>query len=98
MVKREGFRSAFHGFNFDRISRFTERDVERLLKDEKIVRHRGKIEAVIINSRQARELVEREGSLAAFVWRYEPDTKELVHPQSASISNASVTLSKELKN
>lgn len=97
VVKREGFRSAFHGFDFDRISRFTERDVERLLEDANIVRHRGKIEAVINNARQARELVKRDGSLAAFVWRYEPDTKELAQPQSASISNASVTLSKELK-
>ena len=97
LVKREGFRSAFHGFDFDRISCFTERDVERLLEDENIVRHRGKIEAVINNARQARELVKREGSLAAFVWRYEPDTKELAQPQSASSSKASVALSKELK-
>ena len=49
--------------------------MKRLLKDEGIVRHRGKIEAVINNAQRARELVKREGSLAAFVWRYEPDAK-----------------------
>jgi DNA-3-methyladenine glycosylase I len=66
LVKRENFRAAFDGFDFDKVARFTERDVRRLLKDEGIVRHRGKIEAVINNARQARELVNREGSLAAF--------------------------------
>ena len=51
LAKRENFRAAFHDFDFDRIARFTQRDVERLLKDEGIVRHRGKIEAVINNAR-----------------------------------------------
>ena len=86
LAKRENFRAAFHDFDFDRIARFTARDVERLLKDEGIVRHRGKIEAVINNARRARELVKREGSLAAFIWRYEPDAKQLAKPQTASTS------------
>ena len=97
LAKRENFRAAFHRFDFDRIARFTTRDVARLLKDDGIVRHRGKIEAVINNARRARELVGREGSLAAFVWRYEPDLKQLAKPQTASTSPASVALSKELK-
>ena len=97
LVKREGFRAAFHGFDFDKVARFTARDVERLLKDEGIVRHRGKIEAVINNARQVRKLVKREGSLAAFIWRYEPGIKELAQPQTASTSAASIALSKELK-
>ena len=97
LVKRESFRAAFHGFNFEKIARFAGRDVERLLKDEGIVRHRGKIEAVINNAQQARELVKREGSLAAFLWRYEPRVDELARPQTASTSAASVALSKELK-
>jgi len=84
LAKRENFRAAFHDFDFDRIARFTERDLERLLKDDGIVRHRGKIEAVINNARCARELVKREGSLAAFVWRYEPDKKRRGKPQIAS--------------
>ena len=62
-----------------------------------IVRHRGKIEAVINNARQARELVKREGSLAAFVWRYEPDMKQLAEPQTASTSAESLALSNDLK-
>ena len=97
LAKRENFRAAFHGFDFDRVARFTQRDVERLLQDAGIVRHRGKIEAVINNAQRARELVEREGSLAAFVWSYEPDPKDLPEPQSASTSPESVALSKDLK-
>ncbi|HVK59195.1 MAG TPA: DNA-3-methyladenine glycosylase I [Candidatus Kapabacteria bacterium] len=97
LAKREHFRTAFHGFDFNKIARFTKRDVERLLKDEGIVRHRGKIEAVINNAGRTQELVEREGSLAAFLWSYEPKTKQIVKPQSASTSAESVALSKELK-
>ena len=97
LAKRENFRTAFHGFDFDRIARFTQRDIERLLKDEGIVRHRGKIEAVINNARQTKALVKQEGSLAAFVWRYEPDAKQLAEPQTASVCPESVTLSKDLK-
>jgi DNA-3-methyladenine glycosylase I len=71
--KRENFRQAFAGFDFERVARFGERDVERLLGDAGIVRHRGKIEAAISNAKRAVELVEEEGSLAAYVWRFEPD-------------------------
>lgn len=98
LAKRESFRAAFHDFDFDRIARFTQRDLNRLLKDEGIVRHRGKIEAVINNARRAQELVKREGSLAAFIWRYEPGIKQLAKPQTASTSAASLALSKDLKN
>jgi DNA-3-methyladenine glycosylase I len=97
LAKREGFRAAFHGFDFDKVARFTGRDVERLLTDQGIVRHRGKIEAVINNAKQAGELVKREGSLAAFIWRYEPGIEEVAQPQTASTSAASIALSKELK-
>ena len=97
LAKRENFRAAFHDFDFNRVARFTERDVTRLLKDEGIVRHRGKIEAVIHNARQAREITEREGSLAALIWAYEPAAKQLAAPQSASTSAESLALSKALK-
>jgi DNA-3-methyladenine glycosylase I len=70
--KREGFRRAFAGFDFHRVARFGPRDVERLLADASIVRHRGKIESTVNNARRCVELVEAEGSLAAFVWRFEP--------------------------
>lgn len=97
LAKRENFRKAFHHFDFDKIARFTERDIKRLLDDEGIVRHRGKIEAVINNAKRTLELIEREGSLAAYVWSYEPDPKSLAEPQSASTSEASIALSKALK-
>ena len=71
--KREAFRQAFAGFDFDAVAGFGERDIERLLGDAGIVRHRGKIEAAVNNAQRAVELVEAEGSLAAYVWRFEPD-------------------------
>lgn len=95
LAKRENFRRAFHDFDFDRVARFTEKDVERLLQDAGIIRHRGKIEAAINNAQKARELVKAEGSLAAFIWRYEP--KKQAPPQTASTSAESIALSKELK-
>jgi DNA-3-methyladenine glycosylase I len=59
-------------FDFDRVARFTSRDVARLMANEGIVRHQGEIEAAINNARRARELVKAEGSFAAFIWRHEP--------------------------
>ena len=101
--KREAFRQAFAGFDFHRVARFGQRDVERLLGDASIVRHRGKIESTINNARRAIELVEAEGSLAAFVWRYEPEpaarpermTREAL--LELSQTDASRALAKELK-
>jgi len=97
LAKRDNFRSAFQNFDFDKVARFTQRDVNRLLKDEGIVRHRGKIEAVINNAKRARDLVKQEGSLATFFWSYEPDAKKLPKPQSVSTSAESIALSKDLK-
>ena len=97
LTKRENFRAAFHDFDFDKVAEFGEADVARLLNDAGIVRHRGKIEAVINNARCARELVRKEGSLAAYVWRYEPRPEELGVPQTQSTSPASIALSKDLK-
>lgn len=97
LAKRENFRLAFHNFDFHRIAGFTEQDVERLLQDKGIVRHRGKIEAVINNAKQACEMVKGEGSLGAFFWRYEPNVEDLALPQTVSTSDASVALSKALK-
>ncbi|VUF15358.1 DNA-3-methyladenine glycosylase 1 [Methylobacterium dankookense] len=97
LAKRENFRAAFHGFDIDRIAAFTEADVERLLTDQGIVRHRGKIAAVINNARRAQDLVKREGSLAAYVWRFEPRPEDLPAPQTASTSPASIALSRDPK-
>ncbi|CAN7176102.1 DNA-3-methyladenine glycosylase I [Bosea sp. LjRoot90] len=97
LAKRDNFRRALAGFDFDRIAGFTEQDVARLLADEGIVRHRGKIEAVISNAQRAQAIVAEAGSLAAFIWRYEPAADEVAAPQTASSSAASIALSKELK-
>jgi len=97
LAKRENFRAAFCDFDFNKVSRFTQRDINRLLKDEGIVRHKGKIEAVINNAKRAQELVKHEGSLAAYIWRFEPDHKKLAKPQSLSTSEESIALSKDLK-
>ena len=71
--KREAFRSAFAGFDPERVAAFGPEDVERLLGDAAIVRHRGKIESTINNARRYPELVAEHGSLAAYVWSFEPD-------------------------
>lgn len=97
LAKRESFRRAFAGFDFDRIAGFTEQDIVRLLADQGIVRHRGKIKAVINNAQRAQAIVAEFGSLAAFIWRYEPSTDGLAAPQTASTSAALIALSKELK-
>lgn len=94
LAKRDNFRAAFAGFDFHRVATFGERDVERLLADPGIVRHRGKIEAAIGNARCAVQLVHEAGSLAAFFWRYEGRD---AGPSRASTSAESVALSKALK-
>lgn len=70
--KRDGFRAAFAGFELEAVARFGKRDVTRLLGDSAIVRHRAKIEATINNAARALELIEQEGSLAAYFWRFQP--------------------------
>jgi len=70
--KRENFRRAFRGFAIEKVARMGGRDVERLLRDPGIVRHRGKIEAALANARAAARLRGEYGSLAAYVWRFEP--------------------------
>jgi DNA-3-methyladenine glycosylase I len=97
LAKREHFRRAFVGFDFEQLAHFGPADVERLLQDPGIVRHRGKIEAAIHNAARARELVASEGSLAAYFWRQEPDPASLGEPQTQSQSPLSLALSKDLK-
>ncbi|MFT7365276.1 MAG: DNA-3-methyladenine glycosylase I [Marinobacter psychrophilus] len=97
LAKRENFRAVFHHFDFNKIAGFDECSVERLMKDESIIRHRGKIEAVINNARLAKNLVEQGSSLAAFVWRYEPDAKPPADLKTGSTSAESIALSKALK-
>jgi DNA-3-methyladenine glycosylase I len=99
--KRTAFRDAFAGFDFEQVARFGERDVERLLGDAGIIRHRGKIEAAINNARRAIELIATEGSLAGYLWRFEPEpfTGRLDRMALAqrTISPESEALAKDLK-
>lgn len=97
LAKREAFREAFDGFDYRQVAKFKQRKINQLLKNEGIVRHRGKIEAVINNAQQACKLADTESSLAAYVWSFEPDTDSLDPPQTVSTSPASVALSKDLK-
>jgi len=98
--KREGFRAAFAGFDPQRVARFAERDVERLLADAGIVRHRGKIEAAIANARATLALRETETPLPVLVWSHRA-TKDGRAPQSAadwrSITPESTALAKALR-
>jgi DNA-3-methyladenine glycosylase I len=101
--KRESFRAAFAGFDFRKVARFRARDVNRLLKDAGIVRHRGKIESTINNAKRAIELAEERGSLAAYFWSFEPSPKsrpktlDWATLMTMSITPESTALSKDLK-
>ncbi|MBM96671.1 MAG: DNA-3-methyladenine glycosylase I [Oceanospirillaceae bacterium] len=97
LAKRENFRAAFSNFDFYTVAEFDQTDIERLLQDKGIVRHRGKIEAVINNAKRAIELIQEEGSLAAYFWSFEPSQESMGKPQSASTSSESVALAKALK-
>lgn len=101
--KRENFRAGFAGFDFDKVARFGSVDIERLLADAGIVRHRGKIESTINNAKRAIELRQEFGSLAAYFWSHEPPESErpaqydhatlMAQPATA----ASMRMSKDLK-
>jgi len=101
--KRENFREAFDGFSVERIARYTPRTVTKLLGNAGIVRHRGKIESTINNGKRAIELRKEFGSLAAYIWSFEPaaaerpKTFDLATLKSMATTPASVALSKDLR-
>ncbi|GAA5542489.1 MULTISPECIES: DNA-3-methyladenine glycosylase I [Brucella/Ochrobactrum group] len=101
--KRENFRTAFDGFDFHRVAQYDEKDVERLLADKGIVRHRGKIESTINNANRAIELVAEKGSLAAYFWSFEPGAADrpAVVDYPTLVANpktdTSIRISKDLK-
>ncbi len=97
LVKRESFRAAFSDFDFYRVAKFQQDDVERLLSDASIVRNRKKIQAVINNASRAIEMVEQEGSLSTFLWRYQPNPALAAAPQTVTTCAESIALAKELK-
>ena len=101
--KRDAFRQAFEGFSIARVASMGDGDVDRMLQDPAIVRHRGKIISTINNARRVEELRQSHGSLAAFLWSFEPDANE--RPETVTMdfvratptSEASTRLSKALK-
>ena len=101
--KRDNFRNAFCGFDFEKIAAFTEKDVNRLVLDKGIIRHRGKIVSTVNNARKAIEMAESEGSLGGWFWRFEPPESErpkrLDYKTSLSpeLALPGAALSKELK-
>lgn len=101
--KREAFRAAFDGFDIRAVARYGEADVRRLLGDAGIVRHRGKIEAVIGNAARAIELQREFGSLARYFWRFEVDAGKRPKRLTAQVLRGfttapeSVALSRDLK-
>lgn len=101
--KRENFRAGFDNFDISKVAKYSEHDVNRLLADAGIVRHRGKIEAVINNAARAQELIQELGSLGEFIWSYVPDMPfgrdgESAHPSGlATMSPSALRLSKDLK-
>lgn len=101
--KRDNFREAFRDFDVEAVARFRKRDVERLLRDAGIVRHRGKIESVVNNARRTIELAEAEGSLAAWLWTFEPPAsarpRRVTHGKLVALTrtDASTAMSKALK-
>jgi len=103
LAKRPAFREVFCDFNFERVARFEQADVERLVTDARIVRHRGKIAATINNARRACEAADAHGSLGALIWQYEPPPparrgREARRPREVvSKTPHSATLAKDLK-
>lgn len=101
LKKRENFRKAFKGFDFEQVARFNEASVRRLLKDAGIVRHEGKIRSTINNAKRAVELREEFGSLSEYFWEWEPDQKDrpkrMTRKTMVSESDASRAMSKDLK-
>lgn len=97
LAKRENFRRAFAGFDFRIVAEFGDEDVRRLMGDSGIVRHRGKIEAVINNARRAGEIADEDESLVKYFWSYEPAADELAPYPAAAISSVAIALSKDLK-
>jgi DNA-3-methyladenine glycosylase I len=99
--KREHFRRAFRGFVPDKVARFGERDVTRLLGDAGIVRHRGKIEAAIANAKAVRGVQRDVGSFAGYVWSFAPARRVVSAPTSRATvqatTEASIALAADLR-
>ncbi len=76
--KRDRFREVFKGFDFEKVARFAQKDVDRLVLDAGIIRHRGKIESAINNAKLVCNLIDAQGTgaLAKLIWSHEPTAKQ----------------------
>ena len=101
LKRRENFRKAFANFNYKKVAKFTTKDVERLLKDEGIIRHRGKIEAAIHNATLVQDIIKEFGSLTDYFWSFEPKQRpkmmDLKALKSMALTPESKALSKDLR-
>jgi len=99
LKKRENFRAAFHGFDIDKVAAMGEADIERLLLDAGIIRHRGKIASTINNAKKAQAIRNEFGSLAAYYWGFEPDRARgpILPGEIPSETEVGKRLSKDLK-
>lgn len=97
--KRENFRTAFNSFDFNKVRSYTEKDVQRLLQNEGIIRHRGKIEATINNAERAVELIKEAGSLNDYFWSHKPDDHSRPGEKKdvQAMTDISKAISKDLK-
>jgi DNA-3-methyladenine glycosylase I len=97
--KRENFRAAFRGFDIDTVAAMGEADIERLVLDAGIIRHRGKIASTINNAKRAQDIRKEFGSLARYIWRFEPEPVKgpVTTGQIPAETDASKALSKDLR-
>ena len=99
LKKRPQFRKQFKNFDPLKVSKMTESDVERLLQDAGIIRHRGKIASTINNAKRALEIKKEFGSIAAYIWKFEPkpEPAPTVGGSLPAQTAASIALSKDLR-
>jgi len=101
--KRDNFREAFDGFDYNKVSKYSDKNIERLVLNAGIIRHRGKIVSTINNANRALEMVEEFGSLGSYFWQYEPTKKQRPSKfdykslTSFTITDQSKAMSKDLK-
>lgn len=101
--KRENFRQAFDDFNFHKVCHYTHGDIERLVHNPEIVRHRGKIISTINNANRVLEIISEFGSFAAYIWQFEQSSKtrpkkcDYTTLSQITMSDESIALSKDLK-
>lgn len=100
--KREGYREAFAGFDPEKVAGFTPADVERLLRNEGIVRNRQKIEAAIGNARTFLDIAAEHGSFSEYIWGYLPEKRPIInrwktHTEAPARTELSDRISADLK-